>query len=150
MRKEKTVILAAVLTLFGSVAEAGPLSKIKTFAEKHPKFAAAAAALAVGSTIQYKGTTRCSQGYVEVCNEGYGSRRAFDGVSIGAGVVLLFAGNKCSQDQPGWWFCNVLEFGMPAYQTYAGIHDFRAYKPCEYGQSACGTPDKTWGGLKRK
>lgn len=124
----KSTILALALLLCGSVAEAGPFGKVKNFVKQHPRFTTAAATLTLTSLVQWEGKNRCQLGDVERCNVGYGSRDAFAGFTIGAGVGMLAAAERCWKDQSGWKFCYALAYGVPAYQTYAGTHDFFNYK----------------------
>ncbi|HXQ38142.1 MAG TPA: hypothetical protein VN843_29325 [Anaerolineales bacterium] len=121
----KKAIAALFLLLAATTANAGP----KKFFKEHGRFTKAAIALAAASVIQYEGTSYCQRGDVERCNEGYGSRRAFDWFSIGMGVGMLGASEACWKDQPGWKFCYVLAYGVPAYQTFAGVKDFASYRP---------------------
>lgn len=135
MSKTK-VILAAVLTMLALAqpSQAGP----KRWLKNHKELVGALAAVAVGSTIEEKGVTRCQQGYLEACNVGYGSRRGFAGFMIGGSLAMVAAGEACKKDQPGWWFCHGLEFATPAAQTAMGFKDFASFKPCDKGETACG------------
>ena len=118
-------LLLALLLALAPVAQAGPKHWVKT----HKRFLFAASAVAGASIIQWKGTSYCQRGDVEHCVEGYGSRRAFNGFSIGASAAMLGAAEGCWKDQPHWKFCYALAYGTPAAQTAFGIHDFVSYKP---------------------
>jgi hypothetical protein len=120
----KKTIATLFLLLSATTANAGPRKWFK----EHKRFTAAAVTLAAASVVQYKGTSYCQRGDVERCNEGYGNRRAFDWFSIGMGAGLLGVSEACWKNQPGWKFCYIFAYGMPAYQTFAGIKDFVSYR----------------------
>lgn len=101
-------------------------------AHLHWKRIAFKAAVLVGaSVIQWKGTSYCQRGDVERCNEDYGERRAFNWFSIGTGTALLFASEKCQNDDGPKSACYGLAYMVPATQTAFGIYDFLSYKPKE-------------------
>jgi hypothetical protein len=121
----KKAIVALFLLLAATTANAGP----KKWFREHERFTAAAVTLTATSILQYEATSYCQRGNFELCNVGYGSRRAFDLISIGTGVALLGAAEACWKDQPNWKFCYGLAYGIPAYQTAVGIKDFVSYSP---------------------
>lgn len=82
--------------------------------------------LAGASYLQWHGTTVCQRGNVEKCNEGYGSRRAWDWFSIGVGATMIPISEACSNDDDGW-ICHYLGYWVPATQVYFGIHDLTVH-----------------------
>lgn len=122
MELMKLKLLLCSLLLIAVPAEAKP----------HWKRIAVKTAVLVGaSVLQYKATTYCSRGDVERCIEGYGSRRAFNWFSIGAGAVLIPVSEKCKNEDGPKPVCYALAYGVPAAQTSFGIHDFLSYSPKE-------------------
>jgi hypothetical protein len=121
----KLSTLLVLLLVIAQPSTAGP----KEWVKHHKRFLLAAGTITAASIIQYKGTSYCQRGDVERCNEGYGSRRTFDWISVGTSAAMLGAAEGCWKDQPSWKFCYGLAYGMPTYQTYAGLHDFASYRP---------------------
>lgn len=121
MRK---TILFVVSLLFAFPVQAGPINWVK----HHKRFLLAAGAVAGASIVQWKGTSYCQRGDVEQCIEGYGSRRAFNGFSIGLSSAMLGAAEGCWKNDGGK-ICYGLAYGFPVIQTAFGIRDFLSYKP---------------------
>jgi hypothetical protein len=115
--------MAVILALF--LASVSPVQ-----AKPHWKrIAVKAAVLAGASVLQYKATTYCQRGNVEHCIEGYGSRRAFNWISVGMGGAMIAASEKCHKDDGPKPACYGLAYWVPATQTALGIHDFLNYQP---------------------
>lgn len=119
--------LTILFLLFALPAQAGPKDWIK----HHKRFLLAVAAEGGAFAVQYKGTTYCQRGDVERCNEGYGSRRAFDWFSISMGAAMIPLSEKCHKEAGPKPACWGLAYWVPAAQTAFGIHDYLNYRPKE-------------------
>jgi hypothetical protein len=136
MVRSKILASLALLLLFASTINAGPIRFIK----HHKRLTERLVAATVGTIVEEKGVTACSRGNVEKCAEGYGSRRGFAGFATGLSFAMVGVSYACDKDQPNWWFCDVLGNGIPATQIAFGIHDFTVNNPCVYDQPCGGQP----------
>lgn len=91
------------------------------------RIAIKATVLTATSIAQYKATTYCSRGDVERCTTGYGARRAWNWINVGAGAGAILLSEKCGDG----FFCNGIAYAVPAAQVNFAIHDYRNYKPEE-------------------
>lgn len=127
MRRRLIVMVVAAFVL-ATTSQAGPIDWIKT----HKRFLLMEGAAVTGAVVQREGIKHCRLGDVERCPEGYGETWAWYWIVTSWSVVvspsIAEACWRSTDDAKGCYF---FAYSGSAYQTSAGIYDWRNYKPKE-------------------